>query len=290
MAGGITTTESLQDSIPHMIVAARITREQEGDMMSLVDRQTLGKGMGKTWNEVGYQKLTAQSITNTTVLDNPQQLSDTNLPITPSQIAIHTFILDEVGERIIQRGPALFGALNQNAMRRKKNIDGITAMDGFTTSLGGSGTLAHGHINAASTRITGNTTEPGSLPIHCVLHDFQIKDLFDEVVASVGTYEVTSGMTVDVFKNGFTGKVINRATIHSNGDIPIVSNVAKGGVFSRDALVLVQGRSPRAVAVRDEATGGGGTNFYHYDEYSYGERSSGNWGYEIQSDATVPTD
>lgn len=289
MAGGATTTESLQDSIPHMIVSARLVREQDGDMMSLVDRQTLAKGTGLTWNETDYAKLFAQSITNTTVLDNPQQLSDTNLPITPSQIAIHTLILDEVGERIIQRGASLLGALNQRAMRRKKNIDGITAMDGFTTSLGGGGTLSHGHISAGSTRITGNTTEPGSLPIHCVLHDFQIQDLFDELVSPVGTYEITSGMTVDVFKNGFTGKVINRATIHSNGDIPIVSDIAKGGVFSRDSLVLVQGRSPRAVAVRAENIGGGATNFYHYDEYSYGERSSGNWGYEIRSNAAAPT-
>lgn len=289
MAAGRTTTESLQDSLPHMIVSARLVREQEGDMMSLVDRQTLGKGMGLTWNEVDYAKLTAQSITRTTELDNPQQISDTNLPITPSQIAIHTFILDEVGERIIQRGAAKLGGLNQNAMRRKKNIDGITAMDGFTTSLGGSGTLTYGHINAASTRITGNTTEPGPLPIHTVLHDFQIKDLFDEIVSPVGTYEITSGMTVDVFKNGFTGKVINRSTVHSNGDIPIVSNVAKGGTFSRMSLVLVQGRSPRSVAVRAEHIGGGGTNFYHYDEYAYGERSPGNWGFEIQTDATVPT-
>jgi len=28
---------------------------------------------------------------------------------------------------------------------------------------------------------------------------------------------------------------------------------------------------------------------YHYDEYAYGERSSGNWLYEVISDALAPT-
>jgi hypothetical protein len=289
MAAGRTTTDSLQDSLPKAIVASRLVREQDGDMMALVDRQTLGKGMGLTWHEVSYAKITAQAITRTTELDNPQQLSDTDLPLTPTLIGLHVFLLDEVGERIIQHGMAKFGALSQNAMRRKKNIDGITTMDGATTSLGGSGTLTFGHIAAASTRITGNTTEPGPLPISCVLHDFQIKDIYDEFSSPIGTYEITNGMTTDVFKNGFTGKVIMRAMVHSNGDIPIVSNVAKGGVFSKMAIVLVQGRSPRMAAVRAEHIGGGGTNIYHYDEYIYGERSSGNWLFEIQTDATVPT-
>ena len=288
MAVGRTTTDSLDASIPTMVGASRNVRENEGEIMATVDRQTLGKGTGLTWHEVSYAKITAQTVTEDTILDNPQQISDTDFPLTPTVVGIETLITDRVGERIIQHGVAKLGVLAQNAMTRKKNQDGLTAIDGFTTGLGASGTLSYGHIMAASVRITGNTTEAGPAPLHAQLHAFQIKDITDEMTAPVGTYEISSGASSDAFKNGFKG-MIGNVSIHENNEITINSNIAKGGVYSKMALVLVQGRSPRAVAVRREDIGGGATIMYHYDEYVYGERSSGNWGYEIITDATVPT-
>ena len=52
MATGNTTTGSLTDSLPDVISSARIVREQEGDMPQLVEKQTLGEGIGLSWNEV----------------------------------------------------------------------------------------------------------------------------------------------------------------------------------------------------------------------------------------------
>ncbi len=77
--------------------------------------------------------------------------------------------------------------------------------------------------------------------------------------------------------------------IHEDGNITISSNAAKGGVFSKDALVLVQGHSPRSETERRPAIGGGASAVFLYDEYAYGERSAGNWLYEVISDATTPT-
>ena len=292
MAVGRTTTDSLDASLPTIIGASRNVRENEGEIMSTVDRQTLGKGMGITWHEVSYAKVTAQAITEDTILDNPQQMSDTDFPLTPTVVGIETLITDRVGERIVQHGVAKLGVLAQNAMTRKKNQDGLTQLDSFTTHLAGAGTtLTYGHIMAASVRITGNTTEPGPAPLHAQLHAFQIKDITDEMTSPVGTYDISSGgLSADAFRNGFKG-MIGNVSIHENNEITIdsSSNDAKGGVYSKMALVLVQGRSPRAVAVRREDIGGGATIMYHYDEYVYGERSSGNWGYEILSDATTPT-
>jgi len=288
MAAGRTTTDSLADSLPTIIGQSRLIRENEGEMMSTVDRQTLGKGMGLTWHEVSYAKITAQAVTEDTVLDNPQQLSDTDFPLTPTVVGIETLITDRVGARIVAHGAAKLGRLAQNAMTRKKLQDGITILDGATTSLGASGTLSYGHIMAASVRITGNTTEPGPNPLFSQLHAFQIKDITDEMTAPVGTHNITTGPTMDAFQTGFKG-MIGNVRIQENNEITISSNVAKGGVYSKMGIVLVQGRSPRAVAVRREDIGGGATIMYHYDEFIWGERSSGNWVFEIQSDATVPT-
>lgn len=290
MTVGDTLTDSLTDSIPTIINEARITREQVGNISQLVDKYTLGEGIGLTWDEVSLAAIAAQHITETTELDNPQQISDTLFSITPSSIGVHTFITDRVGARISKNAYAKIGELHQNAIQRKKDQDGITVLDGATTSLAGAGTsLTTGHISAGKTRITSNTTENGPLPVRAVLHGFQIKDLYDELVGGFGSYPVPEGMSADVFKRGFMHPIAG-VEIFEDGNITIdAADDAKGGVFSKDGIVIVQGRAPRVIPVRDEAKGAGGTNLYHYDEYAYGERSEGNWVYELYSDATAPT-
>jgi len=140
-----------------------------------------------------------------------------------------------------------------------------------------------------SYNISSNATEPGNPPYFAVLHGFQIKDIFDELVAGVGTYVVNEGPTARVFGQGFNLPIAG-VTTYENGNITIDSAAdAIGGVFAKEGIVMVQGRTPRVVAVRKENVGGGGTTVYHYDEYAYGLRSSTNWVMEIKSDATSPS-
>lgn len=289
MATGNTTTGSLADSLPTAISSARIVREKEGTMSQLTEHATLGEGLGTTWNEVSYAALSAQAITEATEFDNPQQLSDTLFTVTPTVIGIETVITDRVAARITKNGFAKLGALAQNAMQRKKDEDGLTVLDGFSNSYAGAGvTLTSGHIAAAMSIITGNATEPGHPPFRCVLHPYQIRDIEDEIVAGVGTYPVGEGLTARVFTEGFRGMIAG-AQVYPDGLIAEDSgNDGKGGVFAEEAIVLVQGRSPRMVPVRAEDIGGGATKVYHYDEYAYGERAD-HWGVEIFSDMTAPT-
>lgn len=292
MAGsGWTTTSSLADSLDDVRVSARIVREQEGVMPQLVEKQTLGEGMGLSWQELTYAALTAQAITETTELDNPQQISDTLMSITPTVVGIETFITDRVRARIVKAGFAKIGALAQNAIQRKKDEDCLTLLaSGATTSEPGAGnTLTSGYIASASYNITSNVTEPGNKPIRCVLHGFQLKDLFDELVAGVGTYVVDEGPTARVFSSRFDLPIAG-CEVYEDGNITIDGEAdAVGGVFAQEAIILVQGRAPRIVDVRNEKRGGGGNHVYHYDEYALGERSAGHWMYRCKSDATSPT-
>ena len=181
------------------------------------------------------------------------------------------------------------GGLAQNAMTRKLDIDGIVVLDVATTSLSGTGTtLVSGVIAAAGSRITNNTTEPGPRPVNCVLHGFQVKDLWDELTAPVGTYPIADGLTARVYKEGYKG-MINGVGVFEDSNIPIVSSDSKGGVFSKMGIILVQGRAPRTETRREPHIGGGATSLFMYNEYAWGERSAGNWLYEILSDASVPT-
>ena len=296
MAIGNTITDSLADSIPTMIASARIVREFAGVMPNLVDRQRLDENTGTVWNEVAMSKLSAQAVTENTELDNPQQMEDTLMSITPTVIGVHTVITDRVALRISANAYAQTGSLAQNAIERKKDEDGLTAIDGATTSLGDSNALDSGTIAAAAYRITSNTTEPApaNAPINAVFHGFQLKDIDDELInagitATDGSGALlTDGVAVEAYQNRYRGTIAG-ARLYEDGNLTIVSDLAKGGVFSQMALVLVEGRSPYIETKRLPELGGGATAMYHYDEFAYGERTSGNWLYEVIADATAPT-
>lgn len=293
MATGWTTTGSLADSLDDVRSSARIVREYEGVMPQLVDKKTLGEGIGLSWQEITYAALTAQAVTENTELDNPQQIADSLLTVTPTVVGIETFITDRVKARISKIGLGQIGSLGQNAIQRKKDEDGLTIFaTGATTASPGAGvTLTSGHVAAGKANISSNTTEPGRPPFRCVLHGFQIQDLYNELVAGVGTYVVSEGATARVFSTGFTLPIAG-CEVYEDGNISIDSGAdAIGGVFAMEGIVLVQGRSPRIVSVRNEKRGGGGDHIYHYDEYAYGERPSAAYGWvqKIVSDATSPT-
>jgi hypothetical protein len=293
MAAGDTITQSLADSLDTVVASARQIREQEGVMPNLVDKVTLEEGTGTSWREISMAQLTAQAITETTRLDNPQQMSDTAFAITPTVVGIQTLITDRVAARVNKKSYAQLGSLAQNAIQRKKDEDGLAVLDGATTQLNTAGSaLASGFIAAAVYQISSNVTEPGNPPYRAVFHGFQLKDIWDELTAAVDTANRAdiSGITARVFTEGLRGKIAG-CEIYEDGNLTIDSSTddAKGGVFAQEAIVLVQGRSPRTATVRREDIGGGATVMYLYDEYAYGERSAGNWLFEIIADATAPT-
>ena len=290
MPTGYTTTTSLADSLPSVISRARLVREFEGVMSQLVDRVTLGEGVGTSFREISLAQLTRTAVQETTVLDNPQQIVDTLFTITPSVQQIQTLITDRVAANISKNVFQLLGKLAMNAIVRGKDEDGITALDGATVSLSGAGTtLISGVIRSATRRISSNATEAGAPPYRCVLHGWQLKDIEDELVAGVGTYPIGEGLTARVFKDNFQG-MIGAAQVYEDGNITIdSSDDAKGGVFAREALVLVQGRTLKHEVRREPHIGGGANSVFISDESAYGERSAGNWLLEILSDATAPT-
>lgn len=294
MAGSnYTTTSSLSDSLEVLVSSARATREQAGGAAQLVDRQTLGQGRGLTWKEITLAKLTATAVSETEKLDNPQQITDEQFTIVPTVVGVHTILTERLKARISNLAFAQIGKLGQNAIERKKDVDVIAIFDTFT-SLGAAGTsLTSGLISAGSVRITSNATEPGHPPIRVVLHGFQKHDLFTELVAGVGTYPVPDGDTASVFKRGFTLPIAG-AEVYEDGNIAIDgSDDAKGAIFAKEAIVLVQGRVPWRKEREEPDIGGGATSVWLYDEYAIGERlaagTTSAWGYELYSDATSPS-
>lgn len=294
MAGpftGNTTTGSLSDSLPYMIAGARIIREYDGTYQRTCDWTNLKEGTGLDWNEIALSQLSAQSITESTILDNPQQIQDTLFQIEPLMTGIMLRITDRTYRRIANVVESKAGQLAGNAMVRRKDQDYLAMFSTFTTgaSPGTGNPLTFGNISAAVNRIQSNTTEPGMSPINTVLHGFQIYDLQNEIVTGIGTYTIPEGMTEEVYRQGWKGTVAG-SEVFVDGNITITSTPdALGATHARDAVVGVQGASPRTEKRRRPDYGGGADEIFMYDEYALGERSAGNWAYLIQSDATAPT-
>lgn len=293
MTSGNTITQSLADSLPSVRQSARVTREYGRVMTGVADKVTLGEGVGLTWNEVTLAQLTATSITETTVEDNPQQITDTLFSLTPTVVSVQTIITDRTARRISKNVFAKTGGLAQQAIERKKDQDGLAIFDGATSSQPGAGsTLASGVISAAAANIRSNTTEPWDGPIAAVLHGFQRHDLYTELVAGVGTYPIPAGPTAEVFKGQFNLPIAEAVVMRDDLITIDASADAKGGVFASGkggALVVCQGRSAWTRVRERPEIGGDATEMFHRDEYAWGERSAGNWLWEIYSDATAPT-
>jgi len=290
MPTGVTNTGALADSLPTVIQSARIVREFAGVMPRLVDRKRLGTGEGLNWNEIALSQLTAQDITENTKLENHQQLVDTLFSITPAQVGLSIKVTDRMKRKISQNVAALIGSLGQRAMNTKKDKNLLAIGSTATTDLGTAGNpMTIGLVSAASSRITGNTTEHGNdMPKYFVGKSFHMKDIYDELIAGVGTYPIPAGLTADVFRNGFQGSIFNvEAYIDDNITVDTADD-AIAMVFGRDAIVHVEAASPVTYTDRDNSYGGGAEVMYMYDEYATGVRQQA-WLYAVTADVTAPT-
>lgn len=286
---GETTTGQLADSLDTIVASARSTREYGGVVPQLVDATSLDTNTGTAWKETLFAQLSAMAITETTRNENPQAYVDSAITITPAMVQISTFVTDKSRRNVSKKSLAQMGKLPGEALVRKEDEDGLTAM-GASTNLGATGTpIQAGDVASARYLITSNATEPGPMPIFGIFHGFVIKDFFDELVAGIGTYPVPEGATAQVFKTGFTLPIAS-VSIVEDGNITINSTPdATGFVASKMAWVLVRGMAIKTETERKPGWGGGGDLLFMTSEYAYGQRGGGSWTRGIVADATSPS-
>ena len=293
MPTGDTLVNSLADSQELIIDSARIRREYTVIMPGLSEDHDLPDNTGLSWEEIELNRFNAQTITDTTILENAQEYEDSVRAYTPTQTGITTIMHWKVNMRLPRVVIAKMGSQMMDAIDRKKDLDGFTTLDGATNSNPGAGNaMTSGVVSADVANITGNTTEGATGTINTVLHPFQLKDIQDELVAGVGTYPIPQGMTADTFARGFKGSLFD-SKVYTSGNIPIDSSSdAKGATFAEMGLLYIRGRGLKKFRKELPERGGGSEQFWMYDDYTYGERLSNSTSVFIRedySDATAPT-
>lgn len=289
MAEGITQTGSLGVALNVMVARARSKREQEGTITQLVDKDTLTEGTGLTWREPAFNRLPdAATVSEGEEFDAPQQISADLITGTPVEVGIEVIITDRTKRRLDRKALAQTGSLAGNAIQRKKSKDGITQLDSFSTSFGGTGTtFAHGYIDAAVANIVGNATERGVAPIYTLIHPFQNRALRADIVGGVGTYPVPEGISQRVLESGYTGMNIAGSSIFIDAvTAPDSAGDFKGATFAKESIVLVQGKN--LYTEEERLPGRRATAMFMFDEYVYVERFD-TGGVELYFDAPAPT-
>lgn len=226
--------------------------------------------------------------------ENAQTLSGQLLQSTPQMAQILVKVSDRTYRRLSSNVSGKLGTVAGNAMKRKKDEDYLSLFSSFATTVSpGSGNpLSFGHISAGVNNAKSNATEPTMAVINTILHGFQIKDIQDEVLAGVGTYNIPTGMTEDIFRRGFSGTVAG-SNVWEDGNIVIDSTPnANGAIHSQDGVIAIQGMGLKTETRRDPSFGGGADEVFITDEYSFVERTSAGtqvFAYRLLSDATAPT-
>lgn len=289
---GETLSGTLADSMPSIIRDARIVREYEGVWMRTCEPQDLGTGNGAYWNRITLNQFSAQDITETTENTNSQQYADTLFSMTAEMTQIMVKVTDRTYRRIAGVVKGKMGTAAGNAMARKKDEDYLSLFSTFSTAVqpGSGQPFSYGYVSAAKSRISSNTTEASMAKVHTILHGFQWKDVWDEVV-QVGTYPVPAGLTAEMFAKGPQPVgMIAGSTGYEDGNITISSNNARGATHSTEAVIALKGMDLKTETRRDPAFGGGADELYMTDEYAFGEfNASAGWAFGHLSDATAPT-
>lgn len=292
--GGYSTTGVLADSLDDVRSSARVQREFDPVMVSVVDTTKLAENIGTAWQEVLINRMTAFNIDELTDLSqSPQEIVDSKFSISPVQMGISIIVTSRAKARISKLVVSKLGVGIEKAMARKKDKDLIAVAASASVNLGTAGQpMESGFVAAAASRIQGNTTEPWSGQITTVLHPFQTKDIQDELTAGIGTYTVPVGKSADGFTSGFDGPELYGTRLRNDGNIPInSSDDATGFTFAsggESAIVHVTGMSAEYRTKMLDTVGHHGAELmWATDEYGNGIRQQA-WLYAYTTDATAP--
>ena len=295
MAVGEVTSGTLGDALPEVISDARIVREYTGTWMRTCDVKKQEEGMGLAWTQYQLAQIDAQDINETSENRNYQQFAGTLLQTEPVMTQVIIKVTDRTYRKIAKVVSSKFGGLAGNAMARKKDEDYIALFSTFaTTASPGTGNpLSHGHISAAARNATSNATEPAMSQVHSVLHGFQVHDLQLEILAPIGTYAIGAGLTEDVYRNGWRGKVAESMVFEDGNINPsgVSANNGRGATHAREGVIAVMGMSLKTERDRDIYFGGGADAISMVDEYSFVENTSRGtqvFCYAHVSDTTAP--
>jgi hypothetical protein len=315
MATGLTGSQQIRNAVRLFVAEMQYTQEHEQMMVRLVDTRELPKNMGLTYNEPYVGAITAMEAAMDQEFNNPQQITDQKITITPTEKIVQVLWPKRLNLYISESFPRIAGRLMANALEYKRDVDLLTLLASTTGVIGngtqpltvglvsaamsviGPGIPANGSVARVGARPTG---DPSDGPYYCLAHPFNAHDLRSQLSGlgtlpgatsgAVGTVTAPSiaGLTdvnMDWIRRHYRGQIAE-AEFLVNGNLAITSNAVKGGVWSKDAFVHVTYQGVQNFEY--ETQDGRFVKQTAWVDYGFGQRVSV-WAQQLFIDATPPT-
>lgn len=284
---GVTSVNDVDDIIVPMLAATRFTVENETLMTQLVRVVTLPKNAGDDYREGKMGTLDAHALTTGLDMQQAQKLQDSIWTVTPSEVGVQVILTDKLIRIVRDNQMDIAGRLMGDAVQRKMDKDGIANFASFGgTAIGSASTaLDWGYIAAGVSAVEGET-EPAPGPYHFVQHSHAYHPLAKKL-APTGTYPIPSGISQEVVEKGFVMKHLGGGHLWKDNNIEKdSSDDAIGGVFAKEALLLVKSVAPSMEKERDASLRAWELNLV--TEYGWGIFHS-RWGRKTTFDAATPS-
>ena len=294
MASGlsIASTSNLSSGQKILVAAAREAFEPAAPDPDLVENQRIPEGHNQ-WDILTYARLSdASALTEGVDLSSPQQLVANSLSITPSEHGI----IATLSKRLIRRQGdtnvvSTAGRMIANSLRRRMSKDVIALYDGFSKSVGGAGNaLDITHFRGSVAYLLTDNSEsygPAPLPLHAAMHIEQISDIIVDVTApGTAAGSRPAGFGDDMLQRWGRGndRLYGVSIFHSGNISRDSSDVSKGGLFSKEALVLVMANNADSTEENDNSLRA--IEYGIFQEWGEGERADAH-GVEVYSDTTA---
>ena len=284
---GVTGTSQLDQTVNAVRAKAIFTMQDYGVFPGAVDRVE-GPGGNRSFTEPKIAPITAYDLTEAVDMDQAQQLSDTLMTVSPTEVGAQV-IYSKLAQ--MTRSENMVNIISRaitDALKKKQDTDGTTQMDNFATALGGTGkTLTRGYLSAGIALVRGNTTEISKEALYATFHPFTMNDLVDQLSDGMA---INNDATVAVWgAPGAAGTVVGQqrtememirkyavGSLHgvpllTDSNFAIVSSLSKGGIFTKRAVVYAE---LWGVDVEPEKDGSlRGTEMNGTMCYAYGERT-----------------
>lgn len=299
---GVTGTSQLDQTVNAVRAKAIFTMQDYGVFPGAVDRAEVPAG-NRSFTEPKISAVTAYDLTEGLDMAQAQQLSDTLITITPTEVGVQVIYTKLAQKTRSESVVNLISRAITDALKKKQDTDGTAQMDNFAVAFGGSGkTLTRGYISAAIAQVRGNTTEISKEQLYCAVHPFTFNDLVDQLTEGLSLSN--AGVPSSLLEIGAAGTVVGHQRTHldliqrygvgslhgvpilTDANFAIASSLAKGGVFTKRAVVYAE---LWGVDVEPEKDGSlRGTEMNGTMCYAYGERTD-TWGVELNMGAASPT-
>lgn len=293
-----TTVATIDNAVRRFVAESRYTmQEKPGVVKGSISHQRLPENEGPTVYIPKYGTVTTSALTEGVDMATAQQITDGQTTVTPAEYGAQVVLTDMMLMTVKDAFFTVAGKILGESFDRQQDQTLCDDFDNYSFALGSAATVMNiGHVMAAHASIkynapadatAGRGGEPAPDPVTLIHTPAALHALAKSLtggVGAIGTTQITPDRAVASYQLAAVPGLTIKADINISKD---TSDDAKGGVFSREAQILVTlGKEVDSERERDASL-----RAWEVDLVGRWARVEYNdsWGREMLFDSALPT-